>query len=217
MPANIFSSDGLHRIFEGELEANRTRGGEVNHYRVRGFHFEEAATMIARGIVIDEASRTSMDGRGVYRAGFTLKGSGRCTPTASGFFPVQWSREQVVSAIGEAYETRTLIVAHQRIYEGRTREGMKIRLWLDEADNILDAMPLRAKVNRRREAQWKLKRGLSKRSRHVCGDCQSLKVYVCPKGHRLPAPIGVAIYVERWMKKIFARGLRNQSVRRREH
>jgi hypothetical protein len=217
MHANIFSSDGLRRIFEGELEENRKRTGEVEHYRARGFRLENAATMIARGIVIDETSRTSPDGRGVYRAGFTLKGFLRCPPSASGFFPVQWTREQVVSAIGEAYETRKLIVAHQRIYQGRTREGMKIQLWLDETDKVLDAMPLRAKVNRRREAQWKMKRGLISKSSHVCGECQSLKVYVCPKGHRLPAPIGVAIYVERWMKKIFARGLRNQSVRSRAH
>lgn len=206
---NILSPEGMERIFAGVVLEHKTKGGEVVNRYLRGFRLEDAAAMAARGIVIDEQGRTSPDSRGVYKARVTMQGVARRDASKSGFFPSHWTRAQVVSAIAEAYETRKdrRWGDAGKFCEGRTREGMKIVLELDGAGLVVDAMPIRAKVNTRTEARWKLKEGRIKSSRHVCGECKRMKVYVCPAGHGIGQPIGLAVYIERAFKRLLRRGL----------
>jgi hypothetical protein len=68
-------------------------------------------------------------------------------------------------------------------FEGHTSEGMRIIMELDAAGLVIDAFPLRAKVNQKKEALHRIKQGTQTRSRYVCGECQSVKVLVCPNGH----------------------------------
>lgn len=195
----IFALGAVERIFDGELKERRSKKGKLNHYAVRGFRLEVAEVMARRGIEVNELSRTPPDSRGVYRAFFSMQGQGRCDGS---FFPRAWTREQVLRAIEEAYQSRALVVEQQRIYEGRTREGIKVRLWLDEAGMVEDAQPVRAgKVSKQSLARFQMRRGLIRHSRYLCGECKRVKVHVCPVGHGLHAPIGFAVYVERLLRR----------------
>ena len=176
------SEEGERRIFEGELV-----GVRGNRARVRGFHLEDSAVMEAQGITIVEATRTATDSRGVYLAQIEMQGASR-KPSYGGFFPVDWSRDDVRAAIAEAYSTRWPIgwTDAGDFYRGQTRAGMRIVMELDERGRVLDAFPLRAGkglANRKRDALFKVERGIKKSDRLVCGECHALKVLVCPNGH----------------------------------
>jgi hypothetical protein len=178
---SIFTEKGMARIFEGELV--EVRGGRA---RVRGFHLEDAGVMQSRSIEIVELTRTASDSRGVYAAQITMQGARR-RPAYGGFFPRGWSRERVLEAVTEAYETRRPCgwVDAGNFFEGRTRAGMRILMELDEGGLVLDAFPVRAKNpnNRKRDARLRVAHGITKHHPLVCGRCHSLRVSVCPRGH----------------------------------
>jgi hypothetical protein len=205
---NIISAEGLKRIFEGELVPQmKKKQGTVDHYRVLGFRLEDPAMMKVRGIVVDEESKSSPDVRGAYLASITVQGVSR---GRRGFFPAGWTAAQVVSAIAEAYETRETFLTGEpgHFCKGRTREGIKMILQLDEAGRVLDARPERARiVNKARESKFKLDRGLIKKSPLVCGKCGKIKLRVCPSGHDVAQPIGVGFYVERVLRRTIRRVL----------
>ena len=183
---NIFTEKGERRIFEGELVEAR-----AGHSRVRGFHLQDPATMQARGIVVDELTRNAADSRVVYLVSVMKQGAKR-KAAYNGMFPVGWTRDQVKAAIAEAYAARSPRsvgwVDPGGFYKGRTRTGMLIMLELDEGGRVIDAFPVRAKNpnNRRRDARYRVERGVVKNHREVCGQCHALKVRVCPNGHNTP-------------------------------
>lgn len=201
---NIFTDRGERRIFEGELV--EVRGGRA---RVRGFHLEDAAVMLARGIVVDEPTRTAPDSRGVYLAQVAMQGARR-RPAYSGFFPRRWTREQVRAAIAEAYAVRRPRgwVDAGNFFEGKTRGGMSVVMELDESGLVLDAFPLRAKNpnNRKRDAQFRVKRGIRKEHHLVCAECHRTKVLLCPRGHSARLYPGIFLQqlgaVIRWLMKV---------------
>jgi hypothetical protein len=174
------------RIFEGELVPQPTRDGRIDHYQVRGFHLEDAAIMAAHGHTVDERTRTSPDSRGVYRAQVLMFGSKK-RHHGAGFFPRGWTRGQVIAAIGQAFTNRQPSTwgEFKNCFKGRTETGMQIVMQLDDAGLMLDAFPLRSKVNPRTEALWRIEHGLQKRSRHVCSQCGRLRVLCCPAGHKV--------------------------------
>lgn len=179
---SILTDRGARRIFEGELV---TVGG--GRQRVRGFHLEDANMMRARGIEVVETTRTAPDSRGVYLAQITMGGARR-RPAYSGFFPRGWSREQVRRAVAEAYEVRRPRgwVDAGNFFEGRTRAGMRVIMELDGDGLVLDAFPMRggsSVANRKRDARFRVARGVRRRHPLVCGRCHRLKVSVCPRGH----------------------------------
>lgn len=185
MRESVIATEGERRIFEGVLV--QVRGGRA---RVRGFHLEDPAVMQEKGIEVIEATRTAADSRGVYLAQVELAGAAR-NPAYGGFFPVNWSRDEVRAAIAEAYSTRRPVgwVDAGNFYKGRTRAGMRIVMELDDDGQVIDAFPLRAGSsisNRKRDALFRVKRGTKQRDRLVCGECYSLKVLVCPNGHNSP-------------------------------
>src|ERR1700742_3020257 len=180
------SEVGMLRIFEGvKIPQQPNRSGEANHYLARGFHLEDPAIMAAHGHIVDEHIRTSPDSRGVYRVRVLMFGAIR--RHGEGFFPRGWTREQVIAAIGQAYINRQPFQwgAFKRGFKGVTETGMRIVMELDESGLVLDAFPLRAKINPRTEALWRIEHGLQKRSRHVCQQCGRLKVLHCPAEHKV--------------------------------
>lgn len=199
----IISVRGLTRIFEGELVPQRTRGGGVNHYRVRGLRFEDSATLAAIGGAVDESSRSSSDARGIYFASVVLRGVARKGGYHS-FFPRDWTQALVVKAVEAAYQNKQQInwVEAGNFFEGRTPDGMRVLLELDEVTGqVIDAFPRREKLKPNLEALWRIQRGRQKRSKLVCSKCQSLKVLICPKWHDAPRKLGWVERVRRWWRQ----------------
>jgi len=184
MCGSLISDEGEGRIFAGQVL--KVRGGRA---RARGFHLEDEAIKRERGIRVIEATRTAPDSRGVYLAQIELDGASR-KAAYGGFFPAGWSRERVREAIAEAYSTRRPRgwVDGGNFFEGKTGEGIKIVMELDESGRVLDAFPLRAKNanHRKHDAQFRVARGISKGHRLVCGECHAVKIAVCPNGHSWP-------------------------------
>jgi hypothetical protein len=42
---HVFADGAIDRIFNGEAVPHLTKGGEVHHVRMRGFHYEDAEVM----------------------------------------------------------------------------------------------------------------------------------------------------------------------------
>lgn len=202
---NILTEKGERRVFEGELVD--VSGGRA---RVRGYHLEDPADMQARGIVVDELTRTAPDSRGVYLVSVMMQGAKR-RPAYNGMFPVGWTRGQVRAAISEAYETRRPRgwVDGGRFVEGRTRSGMLIVMELDEGGEVVDAFPMRAKNrnNKKRDARFRVERGIISKSRLVCGRCHASKTMVCPNGHNTPFEALRWYYRLRYLLGRIVRGL----------
>ena len=65
--------------------------------------------------------------------------------TATGFstfFPRDWSRQQVIDAINEAYDRKVLQPGSENVYVGATAAGMLIKLRLDADERIATAFPM---------------------------------------------------------------------------
>jgi hypothetical protein len=187
---SIFSEQGLKRIIEGELLPVRRRSGEIQHYRVMGFCLEDSSIIASKGVEVVEDSRTYPDNRGVYSAKVIIQGvkSGKL----KNFFPRGWTWEQTARAIEEAYENRQprQWTEQGRFYEGVSSTGIKMVLELDDAGRVLDAIPLKSgRWRAKHQAQWLLEQGKIEKSRFVCSECHALKVYVCERGHTLPASL----------------------------
>jgi hypothetical protein len=174
----------MRRIFEGELIEVKTRAGVVNHTQARGFHFENTEAM-ARGNSILEHTRSSPDGRGIYRAARIIQGAEWTQHERVSFFPQGWTRKQIVEAVTEAYMNRVPYVyrGQSNFYKGVSTEGMRIVLELDEAGLVLDAFPIRAAINKGKEAVFRVQSGQLKKSKLVCKKCMVVRVQVCPNGH----------------------------------
>lgn len=126
----FFRPGALEHIFEGEL--NR-KGDAV------GFHYEGLST--AKGTVIED-TRTNPDKYGVYEAEVEVAGvKKRGNRGISSFFPIDWTAQDVVDAINEAYETKEFITGNT--YEGLTEEGIVVHMYLDSKNLIISAFPVR--------------------------------------------------------------------------
>ncbi len=60
----------------------------------------------------------------------------------STFFPKNWSRQQVVDAINEAYDSKVRQPGSKNVFVGRTAAGMLIKLRLDAKEMITTAFPM---------------------------------------------------------------------------
>ncbi|WP_289015123.1 EndoU domain-containing protein, partial [uncultured Granulicatella sp.] len=56
-------------------------------------------------------------------------------------FPDHMSPQEVVDAINEAYETREFDTNSRNKYEGISKNGMKITMYLDSDEKIISAFP----------------------------------------------------------------------------
>lgn len=124
-----FRPGALEHILEGEV--NR-KGDAV------GFHYEGLTT--AKGTVVEE-TRTKPNKYGVYEAEVEIDGvKKRGNRGISSFFPLEWSAQEVVDAINEAYNTKQFITGNT--YEGLSDEGVVIHMYLDQNDKVISAFPL---------------------------------------------------------------------------
>ncbi len=146
---NIFTDDGLNNIFNGAIVNNQPIG-----YRLENPRSDTAPIY----------SRSYQDKNGVYSAnGFIYGIKRRNKRNKALFFPSDWTREQVIETISEAYDTRQ-IKSGENFTLGTSASGLKIRLWLDENGKVFDAMPLR--TNELGEVETKPKR---KKGCKICG------------------------------------------------
>lgn len=121
-----FLKNALEHIFEGEINRN---GQAV------GYHYEGLTTSKAKVI---ESTRSKEDKNGVYRAKITIEGKEK--NAFSSFFPKTWSMQQIVDTINEAYENKQLESGN--IYNGKTKSGITIQMYLTENNKIISAFPL---------------------------------------------------------------------------
>src|SRR5690625_3079919 len=124
-----FRDGALEHILEGELNG---RGQAV------GFHYDGLPTK--KGEVI-AGTETEPNEYGVYEAKVEVSGVEKASNSGkSSFFPDEWSAQQVVDAINEAYEDRNFMTGNT--YEGFTSEGVLISMYLDQNDKIISAFPI---------------------------------------------------------------------------
>lgn len=124
-----FQEGALEHILEGEL--NR-KGKAV------GFHYDRLPTK--KGEIID-GTKTSANEHGVYEAKVIIEGVKKTSNQGySTFFPDDWDTQEVIDAINEAYENRVRMTGNT--YEGLTREGIIIRMYLNEEEKIISAFPI---------------------------------------------------------------------------
>lgn len=124
-----FRQGALEHILEGELNA---RGQAV------GFHYDRLPSK--KGKII-EGTKTAPNEHGVFEAEVSVEGVKKESNRGrSSFFPDEWSAQEVVDAINEAYESRQFITGNT--YEGLTRTGVMIRMYLDHNERIISAFPL---------------------------------------------------------------------------
>lgn len=121
-----FLKSAIEHIFEGEINRN---GQAV------GYHYEGLASSKAKVI---ESTRSKEDKNGVYRAKITIEGKEK--NAFSSFFPKNWTMQQIVDAINEAYENKKLESGN--IYNGKTKSGITVQMYLTENNKIISAFPL---------------------------------------------------------------------------
>jgi hypothetical protein len=163
----IFAGNALFNIFNGALiPISKRELNQVRDYKVIGYRLESVKSEKVR-----VTARMPEDLNGVYTAttyfgGVRRKGKS----TSSVFFPRDWTKDEVVEAIFEAYQNKAIRHIAERQYVGKTQKGMSIILWLDKAGKVIDAMPFRdliLEINRRMKAK------------KFCKICEQPKHYIC--------------------------------------
>lgn len=126
---DVFKNGALEHILEGEL--NR-KGNAV------GFHYDGLASK--KGKVV-EGTETEPNEHGVYEAKVEVSDVAKTSNSGkSTFFPKEWTAQDVVDAINEAYEHSSFITGNT--YEGLTDEGIVVRMYLDNNEQIISAFPV---------------------------------------------------------------------------
>ncbi len=166
---NIFTDNGIDNIFNGAILTNENGEKQPIGYRLENSNSVNCP-IYARG---------HKDNNGVYSAnGFVYGIKRRNQRNKSLFFPSDWTKEKVIEAISEAYETRE--VKNSKTV-GTSANGLKIRLWLNENGKIFDAMPFR--TNEFGEVITR-----PARKRKGCKTCGQPKHSVCFNHSPLPNP-----------------------------
>jgi hypothetical protein len=162
----IFADKGISNIFEGALLPHLdTQTVEVIGYRLESIKRENVRVI----------ARMPKDTKGIYKATTFFDNQRRKGKRRkSAFFPKTWTKDDVISAIYEAYQNKTVRNEIEKEYVGKTSDGMNIILCLDEASQVIDAAPIQDSViegNRKRK------------SKRLCNTCQQPKHYVCLEHH----------------------------------
>lgn len=124
-----FLPNALAHILEGEL--NR-KGNAV------GFHYDRLPTK--KGEII-AGTETNTNYYGVYEAMVKVDGVSKTSNSGkSTFFPDEWDTQDVVDAINEAYDNRSLKTGNT--YAGLTKDGLEINMYLTQDDKIISAFPI---------------------------------------------------------------------------
>lgn len=116
--------NGLNHIFDGEV----LKSGRAN-----GYHYEGMPN--SNGKIVGNVDPPNE--LGVYQANIEV--SGVLKKVKSTFFPKEWSPQQVVDAINEAFTNKEVV--KNNVYRGITSQGMEIEFVLRN-DKIISAYPL---------------------------------------------------------------------------
>ena len=123
----IFAQGALEHIFEGSVNARGVASG---------YHY--AGIPSARGSVVSGTVSTP-DANGVYEARVKVDGVKKTGNEGfSSFYPSAWTPQEVVDAIGEAYENREFVTGDT--WRGKSR-NVSILMYLDEENRIISAFP----------------------------------------------------------------------------
>ncbi|MGL5870187.1 EndoU domain-containing protein [Clostridium chrysemydis] len=127
-----FRHGALKHILEGEINK---RGKAV------GFHYEGFPG--SKGKVI-EGTSSKPNKYGVYTAEVEVDGVKKTSNKGrSTLYPKDWTPQQVVDAINEAYNDRQYVKGSKDTYMGETKEGMQISMYLDQkTGKIISAFPM---------------------------------------------------------------------------
>lgn len=126
---DAFKTGALEHILAGELNQ---KGNAV------GFHYDGLASK--KGEVIS-GTETEPNEYGIYEAEVEVSDVAKTSNSGkSTFFPKTWTAQDVVNAINEAYESNSLITGNT--YEGLTDEGIIVRMYLDNNEQIISAFPV---------------------------------------------------------------------------
>lgn len=120
----IFIDSAIEHIFFGTIN----REGKAT-----GYHYEG----LAPDVEVIEKTRSKTDKNGVYRAKITIDGEPK--KAYSTFFPQDWTPQEVVDAINEAYDERDHVSGN--IYEGES-QGLTIQMYLTDNNKIISAFPI---------------------------------------------------------------------------
>lgn len=124
-----FAAGSLEHIFYGEVN----RKGNAT-----GYHSE--AFPDTPGSVV-EGTRSEENAEGVYQGQVEVNGIPKAGNRGySTFFPKDWTPQQVVNGINEAYDSRQ----HDQgnTYLGETEEGLVIQMYLTDKEKIISAFPI---------------------------------------------------------------------------
>ena len=127
---NFTEKSKIH-IFEGDLNRRGQSGG---------YHYDMVEG--TSGNVIEGTKGPVLNDTGVYEAKVEVDGiPKKANGGYSTFFPDNMSPQEVVDAINEAYEARVFDTNSRNIYEGISKNGMKITMYLDSEKKIISAFP----------------------------------------------------------------------------
>ena len=125
-----FTEKSLIHIFEGDVR--RRQAGGYHYDMVEG----------TSGSIIEGTKSPALNDAGVYEAKVEVNGiPKKGNEGYSTFFPDRMSPQEVVDAINEAYETRVFDTKSRNLYEGTSKNGMKITMYLDSEKKIISAYP----------------------------------------------------------------------------
>ena len=127
-----FREGALEHILEGEI--NR-RGKAV------GFHYEGFPT--TKGSII-EGTKSVPDNLGIYTGKVKVNGIEKISNGGqSTFFPENWTSQEVVDAINEAFANKKFVQGTRNTFIGELSNGMQIEMYIDNAINkIISAFPV---------------------------------------------------------------------------
>ena len=126
-----FTEKSLNHIFEGDINRRGQAGG---------YHYDMVEG--TSGSIIEGTKSPALNDAGVYKAKVEVNGIlKKANRGESTFFPDRMSPQEVVDAINEAYERRQFKVKTKNTYEGFSKNGMKITMYLDSDEKIISAYP----------------------------------------------------------------------------
>ncbi len=126
-----FTEKSLIHIFEGDINRKGRAGG---------YHYDMVEG--TSGSIIEGTKSPALNDAGVYEAKVKVKETlKKANGGKSTFFPDHMSPQEVVDSINEAYETRVFDTNSINKYEGISKNGMKITMYLDSEKKIISAFP----------------------------------------------------------------------------
>ena len=121
----------MSHIFEGDINRKGRAGG---------YHYDMVEG--TSGSIIEGTKSPALNDAGVYEAKVEVNGIlKKANGGKSTFFPDHISPQEVVDTINEAYETRVFDTNSRNKYEGISKNGMKITMYLDSEKKIISAFP----------------------------------------------------------------------------